>query len=88
MIFRALAFLVVLPLVAFVAARMLLPWRGFVVPMAGSFELAHLVALVTFILGFLAWAQSPTGRRARGEADEDEPFDPEEPFGNEDKPPV
>ena len=78
MILRAVAFLVVLPLLAYVAARMLLPWRGFVIPMAGSFDLPNLAALIVFAAGFLAWAQHPTGR-SRDDSDDPEAFAETEP---------
>jgi len=63
-LFRAALFLVVLPLAAYAAAQMLLPHRGFVVPMAGDFDLGILIAAIVFILGFLTWAQRPAGERS------------------------
>ena len=63
-LFRAALFLVVLPLAAYAAAQLLLPHRGFVIPIAGDFDLGVLAAAVVFVLGFLTWAQRPAGERS------------------------
>ncbi len=62
-LFRAALFLVILPLAAYAAAQLLLPEHGFVLPIAGSFNLGVLIAAVVFIVGFLTWAQKPAGER-------------------------
>lgn len=62
-LFRAALFLVILPLAAFAAAQLLLPPHGFVLPIAGDFNLGVLLAMGVFIVGFLTWAQRPAGER-------------------------
>ena len=78
-LFRAALFLIILPLAAYAAAQMLLPGRGFVLPIAGDFDLGVLVAAIVFIVGFLNWAQRPAGERSPPDDTPDLPsdFDPE-----------
>ena len=77
--FRALLFLVALPLVAYAIANIFLPDRGFVVPVAGTFDLRELLAAIVFVIGFLTWAQYPAGRRNPPDDDPDAGVD----FDNE-----
>ena len=74
-IMRAALFLVVLPIVAYALANMFLPPRGFVIPMAGTFDLGMLAATITFILGLLIWAQRPAGERNPPDDSPDTGFD-------------
>jgi hypothetical protein len=62
-VLRAFVFLVALPIVAYGVADIFLPRRGFVVPVAGTFDLGALAAAFVFALGFLIWAQRPAGER-------------------------
>ena len=62
-LFRAALFLIILPLAAYAAAQLLLPKNGFVLPVAGDFNLGVLIAAIVFLMGFLTWAQRPAGER-------------------------
>jgi len=72
---RAVLFLVILPLAAYAIADIFLPARGFVVPMAGEFDLGELFATIVFIYGFLTWAQRPAGQRNPPDDTPDSGFD-------------
>lgn len=63
---RAGFLLVLFPIGAHALAGMFLPPYGFAVPVAGNLGLPMIVGIVVFLLGFLDWAQNPTGQRGGG----------------------
>jgi hypothetical protein len=64
---RALVLMVVLPVVTFAIADLFLPPQFVPLPMIGELSVRHVLAGLVFLIGFLIWAQRPTGR----ERDED-----------------
>ena len=64
---RALVLMVIIPVAVYAVANMFLPTEFVRMPLIGELSVRHLLGVVTFLFGFLVWAQRPTGR----ENDED-----------------
>lgn len=63
-ILRAVVLMVVLPVAVYAAANLFLPPNFVPVPMVGELSVRHILSGIAFLIGFLLWAQRPTGREA------------------------
>jgi hypothetical protein len=72
---RAIFLMVVAPVAVFAIANLLLPSQFVPAPFVGDLSIRHVLAGITFVIGFLIWAQRPTGR----EQDDDFPSDAGDP---------
>ncbi len=59
---RALALMVLLPVAVFAISSLFLPPEFVPLPVVGELSVRHVLAGLTFFIGFLVWAQKPTGR--------------------------
>jgi hypothetical protein len=74
---RAFVLMVVLPVATFAIANLFLPPRFIPMPMIGELSVRHVLAGIVFVIGFLVWAQRPTGRERDDDFSPDPGDDPE-----------